>query len=187
MAAAKEDVGSKLELSTLFGSELLAKRNGEVVKGDLSMLDGKHVGIYFSAHWCPPCRQFTPMLRKTYLMMQALGKPFEVVFVSHDQSEQEFEDYYKSMPWLALPFKESMRRSGLARRFSVNGIPALVIISPEGQVLTSNARAALIKDPEGANFPWAGDEQRSATSLLPLLIMVLLAWLITQVMWPKSA
>lgn len=77
-------------------------------------------------------------------------------------------------------------RSGLGRRFGVAGIPTLVILSPEGQVVNSNARAALIKDPEGANFPWAGDEQRSATSLLPLLLMVLLAWLITQVLWPKK-
>lgn len=49
--AAQEDVGPKLELSTLFGNDLLAKKGGEVAQGSLSMLDGKHVGIYFSAHW----------------------------------------------------------------------------------------------------------------------------------------
>lgn len=37
-------------------------------------------GVYASAHWCPPCRQFTPMLAQFYTRMKAMGKPFEVVF-----------------------------------------------------------------------------------------------------------
>ena len=24
------------------------------------------IGIYFSAHWCPPCRGFTPVLSEFY-------------------------------------------------------------------------------------------------------------------------
>jgi hypothetical protein len=27
------------------------------------------------------------------------GKVFEVIFVSSDQSEEQFNDYYGSMPW----------------------------------------------------------------------------------------
>jgi thiol-disulfide isomerase/thioredoxin len=24
------------------------------------------IALYFSAHWCPPCQQFTPILKKLY-------------------------------------------------------------------------------------------------------------------------
>merc|ERR1712166_292973 len=34
-------------------------------------LAGKTVGLYFSAHWCGPCRGFTPELIKTYNAMKA--------------------------------------------------------------------------------------------------------------------
>ena len=41
-------------------------------------LEGKVYGIYFSAHWCPPCRQFTPRLAQTYNALRAAGREFEV-------------------------------------------------------------------------------------------------------------
>ena len=40
------------------------------------------VAIYFSAHWCPPCRKFTPILCKKYNTLKEVGKSFEIIFVS---------------------------------------------------------------------------------------------------------
>merc|ERR1712199_73167 len=61
-----------------------------------------YVGLYFSAHWCPPCRQFTPMLVDAY-KKHLKAKNLEVIFVSADKSPQEFAEYYGTMPWLAIP------------------------------------------------------------------------------------
>jgi thiol-disulfide isomerase/thioredoxin len=48
-----------LQLEDLFQGPLLDSNGKEV---DKSVLAGKTIGIYFSAHWCPPCRGFTPKL-----------------------------------------------------------------------------------------------------------------------------
>ena len=69
---------------------------------------GKILGLYYSAHWCPPCRGFTPNLAKWYKEMKEkdAGKNFEIIFVSSDSDQAAFDEYYKEMPWLALKFEE---------------------------------------------------------------------------------
>jgi thiol-disulfide isomerase/thioredoxin len=65
--------------------------------GDLDL-----VGIYFSAHWCPPCRKFTPQLAEVYKEIVAAGKKFGVVFVSSDRDEESFRAYFRKMPWVIV-------------------------------------------------------------------------------------
>jgi nucleoredoxin len=33
------------------------------------------------------------------------SKNFEIIFVSADRTQKSFDDYYNSMPWLALEYK----------------------------------------------------------------------------------
>ena len=56
------------------------------------------IGIYFSAHWCPPCRGFTPVLGEFYNEVNSQGKQLEIVFVTSDKDDASFKDYYGSMP-----------------------------------------------------------------------------------------
>lgn len=59
----------------------------------------------FRAHWCPPCRKFTPMLAKLYQdLNDEKKKKFEIVFVSSDEDEPSFKEYFQTMPWKALPY-----------------------------------------------------------------------------------
>lgn len=71
--------------------------------------EGKVVGLYFSAHWCPPCRGFTPKLAEFY-KKHHLEKTFEIVFVSSDKNESEWKSYFNEMPWIALPFADRDRK-----------------------------------------------------------------------------
>ena len=49
------------KMESLLGSTLTSK-GGAVPTASL-VSDGKTVALYFSAHWCPPCRGFTPKVR----------------------------------------------------------------------------------------------------------------------------
>ena len=70
--------------------------------------EGRVLGLYFSAHWCPPCRDFTPKLAEWYIKLTggALKDKLEIVFVSSDRDEDTFDEYFDSMPWLCLPYNE---------------------------------------------------------------------------------
>ncbi len=52
-------------MDVLNKSDLLRK-GGETSPGKEVLKDKKVVVIYFSAHWCPPCRAFTPILKDFY-------------------------------------------------------------------------------------------------------------------------
>lgn len=74
--------------------------------------------VYFQ---CPPCRGFTPSLIDAYKKLKEEGKNFEVVFVSSDRSAESYDDYFKTMPWLAIPYGDS-RNGDLAKHFGVQGV-----------------------------------------------------------------
>ena len=135
-AAAEEETPKHIE--ELFGDELT---DAEQEEQPLSRLAGKKVGVYFSAHWCPPCRTFTPKLVKAYNEMQEKGYDFELVFVSSDRSEDDMYKYMEetNMPWLAVPHG-SKTAAKLKERFGIRGIPTLVILDEEGEKVTQNGR-----------------------------------------------
>mmetsp|Transcript_29510 Transcript_29510/g.47997 ORF Transcript_29510/g.47997 Transcript_29510/m.47997 type:complete len:416 (-) Transcript_29510:186-1433(-) len=140
-----------MALREMLGETLLSK-DGEVQTD--SALQGKVVGLYFSAHWCPPCKGFTPVLAEIYNGYKAKGKNFEVVFVSSDRDQGSFDGYYGEMPWLALPFSDRDRKTHLSSKFKVRGIPSLVILDEDGSLITLNGRASVQSDREGEDFPW---------------------------------
>ena len=113
----------------------------------------KLIALYFSAHWCPPCRMFTPQLAELYKKVNKDGKKIEVIFVSSDQSQDDFNSYYGSMPWLAVQF-DSESREMLGEALEVNGIPSLFVFSNTGKLIDRNARQTITNSGEGAIQTW---------------------------------
>ncbi|VDN86797.1 thioredoxin, putative [Brugia malayi] len=50
-------------MADLLANINLKKADGTVKKGSDALANKKVVALYFSAHWCPQCRQFTPILK----------------------------------------------------------------------------------------------------------------------------
>ena len=137
----------------LLGNSLRTK-DGKTIKTADALTGKRAVALYFSAHWCPPCRGFTPKLAEFYnAKLKDLG--LEVVFVSSDRDEAAFTEYANEQPWLALPYDKRDLKTCLSKRFKVSGIPTLVILDgTTGEVITKDGREAVSEDPTGVNFPW---------------------------------
>ncbi|KAH8509640.1 hypothetical protein Peur_051434 [Populus x canadensis] len=140
----------KHERQTL--TNLLACHNRDYLLGHpaprqvpVASLVGKTIGLYFSSHWCLPGGKFTPKLISIYqkikqmLVNKGNDDDFEIVFVSSDRDQAEFDSYFNSMPWLALPFGDPANKT-LAKHFDVKGIPCLVILGPDGKTVSKHGR-----------------------------------------------
>merc|ERR1712232_31442 len=128
----------------LLGSKL--RKGGEEVDTASALQGKKQIGLYFSAHWCPPCRGFTPQLAQWYTK-DLKDKGLEVVFVSSDRDDKAFQDYFGEMPWLALPFENRAAKDQLSKQYGIQGIPSFVILDEDGSVVTTDGRTVVSGDP----------------------------------------
>lgn len=132
-----------------FGDQLIDHLGNKV---DAAALQGKFLGLYFSAHWCPPCRLFTPKLVEFRDKRQ---DEFEVVFISSDNSLDEQLAYMREakMKWMALP-NGSDAGLAIAEKLQIQGIPTLVILGPDGKLITKNGRKQVMESPLKALDLW---------------------------------
>lgn len=101
-------------MAEVFAGRALLNKEGDVVDPEES-LRNKVVGLYFSAGWCPPCRDFTPVLCDFYTELVEESDPpaqFEIVFISSDKSAEDMAEYYHDMhgDWLALPWTDQYKQ-----------------------------------------------------------------------------
>lgn len=125
--------GMKKLFMGLERNELLCNSSQKISLSDA--ISGKIVLFYISAHWCGPCRQFTPQLAKFY---EANKNDIEIVFLSADHDEDSFLSYFRTMPWKAVPYDSTIRET-LQAQFRVNSIPRLIVFNKDGVVIENNA------------------------------------------------
>ncbi len=111
----------------------------------------KYFAVYFSAHWCPPCRVFTPELVKFYDDAKARRDDFELIFVSSDTSEDAMRDYMieAGMKFPALKYSERNTTGGITK-YAGRGIPCLVVLDSNGKVLADTFRGEDYRGPQVA-------------------------------------
>lgn len=154
MDEAKRHGGKLEELLGRRGRDYVISRDG--AKISIADLAGKTIGLYFGAHWCPPCRTFASMLAEAYSELR--DESFQIIFISTDRDEDEFRSSLEGMPWLAIPYADKTRYD-LSRIFDVKGIPRLVLLGPDGKVLKTDGRA-MISSYGARAFPFT--ESRAA-------------------------
>src|SRR3984893_8449451 len=130
--------------------DLVQFRNGGVTHFDDGSLENKkYFLIYFSAYWCGPCRKFTPGLVNYYNETVAKHPEFELIFASCDRSPFGMETYMRetNMPWPAIDFQKLAQKSGI-RKYAGKGIPDLVLVDSNGNVLADSYRSEQYLGPE---------------------------------------
>src|SRR5438132_3042512 len=93
-------------------------------------------GLYFSAHWCGPCRKFTPQLVAYYNQIARDHPEFEIIFVSADKSADGMATYMREsgMLWPAIEYNKLANVPAL-QKYAGKGIPDLVIVVDSAKVL----------------------------------------------------
>jgi nucleoredoxin len=140
----------------LFGNSLCDPQ-GRLVDVDDVLCNGKYIGIYVGASWASSCVPFCEQLKRSYekINEKAMLPVFEVVFVSADKSQEDFDNYMREAPWLGVPFSELKLRKKVMTVYGAATLPKFVLLSPSGKVLTDDEKWLRL-DPNGAKFPWEG-------------------------------
>ena len=105
-------------------------------------LTGKVVLVDFWATWCGPCVAEIPNVLEQYEKYHAKG--FEVVGVSLDEDRGALEKFVdeQKIPWPILFEKSEGEgwRHPLSTFYGIRGIPTVILIGRDGNVITLDAR-----------------------------------------------
>jgi nucleoredoxin len=150
--AAAAPVPSGAPLLEVLKPKLVRCRNGEISPPDGTELEKKkYVALYYSAHWCGPCRKFTPQLVEYYNRAAAAHPDFELIFVSSDRSRFGWETYIREMkmPWLAIDY-DQLAEMIAVRKLGGGSIPSLLVLDRESNVIASSYEGEKYLGPQNA-------------------------------------
>lgn len=139
----------------LFKGKMLVKKDGTEVPAEEVLGGKKVVGLYFSAHWCPPCRMFTPNLAEAYEEAKEGDDYFEIVFVSSDRAADEMLSYMKESHgnWFGLKHGDPLVAE-LKQMFGVSGIPTLIVVDEKGKLVSADGRSDISIEGPRAFSKW---------------------------------
>lgn len=105
-----------LPLSEVLGSSFLAKKGATEREREIATqteevgceyFEGcRYIGLVFSADWCAPCHTMMQLLRNFYTDINLEERQFEVLLISADKSEKDWQKHYMTMPWASIPFTD---------------------------------------------------------------------------------
>lgn len=149
--AAAPPAGGTLLLDSL-KEKLVRCHDGTISRAGGHDLEGKKlVGLYYSAHWCAPCRKFTPELVEYYNRVVLAHPEFEIIFISSDRSRFAWETYIQEskMPWLAIDYDQLADLGGV-RNLGGDGIPSLLVVDEGSHIVASSYDGAKYLGPQNA-------------------------------------
>merc|ERR1712062_114644 len=138
--------------------ETMGKVDGSKVLGSEALAEKSIVCLYFSAHWCPPCQGFTPVLKDFY--EEVKEQDVEIIFISSDEDSDAMISYMKEShgDWYALEHKSKLKKK-MDKKYDVEGIPTMVVLRADGTLITKEGRGNV-----QSKGPMAVEEWKKQTS-----------------------
>lgn len=141
---------TRTAVADLVKGDLVYWNNESVARFDDETFGSKKlIALYFSANWCPGCRQFTPQLVEYYNRVKPVHPEFEIILVSADRSAAEMGIHMRNtrMPWPAVDFAKLPHKESL-KKYGGQSIPCLVVVDASGKVLVDTFEGKTRVGPE---------------------------------------
>mmetsp|Transcript_654 Transcript_654/g.1739 ORF Transcript_654/g.1739 Transcript_654/m.1739 type:complete len:231 (-) Transcript_654:76-768(-) len=100
------------------------------------------------------------MLDYMYEKLKEQGKAFEVIDM----------DFSPNVPWLCMPQTAHEAKQKLGEAFRIEKVPSMVVIDPDGNVVTTEGVEIVNKDTDGDCFPWTPKPLYDLSTLEPEIL-----------------
>jgi len=99
---------------------------------------GKPVVLFFGTTWCPACRAEIPSYSAIYEKYARRG--LQVIYIDINEPAEKVARFAKSY---SFPYRVLLDRDGsVANDYNIVGVPTLVLIDKEGNIITMSHRTA---------------------------------------------
>ncbi|EPR62200.1 PDI family protein [Toxoplasma gondii TgCatPRC2] len=138
-----------LAADCFFGPDVVKRtQQGNYVPVRPDHFAGVSVALFFAKAGHSKCAQIVPVVRQFYKTTNFSGEKavIEIIYVSLDKDEQDFERVRALMPWCSVEYKSCLRKKLIERYRVPNGelafgtvripstaIPLLIVIGPNGE------------------------------------------------------
>merc|ERR1712194_547058 len=136
------------------GVNFLNVRDEEISPASMEKVE--LVGFLFGGYWCENCRSFAETLTELYNYVNTDHLKFQVVYINNDQNLETYDRFRQLMPWVSVKFTDQTLCHELREKYEIKSMPQLIILKPDGDIVTRTGRQDIHNDYDTAFISWGG-------------------------------